>query len=609
MDSVPPTRGSRSRSKSRISLSSSAGRSKYTNYIFGIGLLLIVVFLWTSSNFVTQSIFEEGYDKAFLVTYLNTSAFTLYIIPYAVRRGIQKFGKNSKASIPDPEQLPPFTTLETAKLASVFCIFWFIANWTVNASLDYTSVASATILSSMSGFFTLLFGRIFKVEKLSLAKIAAVFMSFCGVVLVSISDATQRPPNPALATRTLADRILQPGLGDVLALCSAVFYAIYTVLLKVRIGSESRIDMKLFFGFVGLFNIIGLWPIALILHWTGVEKFELPTTSKQVAALLVNMFITWSSDYLYVIAMLKTTPLVVTIGLSLTIPLAVVGDFFLSRPVKFQVIGGALLVLVSFVTIGLDDTRLRQVEIEPASEQREDRSRGDVELDERLQLSRNAGKQPVSRPGLASVAIAAMPKDRQSRKLHNSSVKLAKRQFAVPEGSTKVEHVEIGSFVQASANELLVRPSSSSTKKMDKQYMKREALLHRLESTQSPYSKSHLRRMKRKAREQIANGLDDMQNAIASLDGGHEMPSKTDHVRDESSVESERPSSKIKAKPGQIGEGKGATLPTQQRKRILQAERLRHPLILQNPQFSTNPFQTIRTHAQNTLVKHAPPAS
>lgn len=40
---------------------------------------------------------------------------------------------------------------ETAQLALVFCSFWFIANWSVNASLDYTSVASATILSSMSG--------------------------------------------------------------------------------------------------------------------------------------------------------------------------------------------------------------------------------------------------------------------------------------------------------------------------------------------------------------------------------------------------------------------------------------------------------------------------
>ncbi|KAK7058864.1 hypothetical protein VNI00_001488 [Paramarasmius palmivorus] len=236
----------------------------------------------------------------------------------------------------------------------------------------------------MSGFFTLILGRIFKVEKLSLAKIGAVLMSFAGVVLVSLSDTTQDkpPPSPVSMTRRMAERVLQPGLGDALALGSAIFYSIYTILLKVRIGSESRIDMKLFFGFVGLFNIITLWPIGLILHWAGVEKIELPSTSQQVAGLLVNMFITWSSDYLYVLAMLKTTPLVVTIGLSLTIPLAVIGDFFLGRPVKLQVIGGALFVLVSFVAVGLDDARLRRTEdLDLASEQREGRSRGDVELD------------------------------------------------------------------------------------------------------------------------------------------------------------------------------------------------------------------------------------
>ena len=40
---------------------------------------------------------------------------------------------------------------ETANRAFILCFFWFIANWSVNASLDYTSVASSTILSSMSG--------------------------------------------------------------------------------------------------------------------------------------------------------------------------------------------------------------------------------------------------------------------------------------------------------------------------------------------------------------------------------------------------------------------------------------------------------------------------
>ncbi|KAK7058865.1 hypothetical protein VNI00_001489 [Paramarasmius palmivorus] len=198
-----------------------------------------------------------------------------------------------------------------------------------------------------------------------------------------------------------------------------------------------------------------------------------------------------------------------------------------------------------------------------------------------------------------------MPKDRQTRKLHNPSVKLTKRQFAVSEGSNKVEHVEIGSSTGVSATELLAQPANSSgnLKKVGKQQLKREALLSRLELTQSPYSKSHQRRMKRKAREQIANGLNEMQDAIASLEDTEESPKE--EVKDNP----EKVTSKPKTKSGQIGEGKGVTLSTQQRKRILQAERLRHPLILQNSQFSANPFETIRTHAQNTLVKHTPPTT
>lgn len=69
------------------------------------------------------------------------------------------------------------------------------------------------------------------------------------------------------------------------------------------------------------------------------------------------MGITLSSDFIYVLAMLKTTPLVVTIGLSLTIPLAVVGDTLLGRPARGQVLLGAALVLVSFVAVGVQSSR------------------------------------------------------------------------------------------------------------------------------------------------------------------------------------------------------------------------------------------------------------
>lgn len=65
-------------------------------------------------------------------------------------------------------------------------------------------------------------------------------------------------------------------------------YGIYTTLMKKRIGDESRVDMPLFFGFVGLFNLITLLPGFLVLHYTGIETFELPPTRRILAIVLVG---------------------------------------------------------------------------------------------------------------------------------------------------------------------------------------------------------------------------------------------------------------------------------------------------------------------------------
>ena len=65
-----------------------------------------------------------------------------------------------------------------------------------------------------------------------------------------------------------------------MALLGAFAYGVYTVLLKVRIRHERNISMPKFFGFVGLFNLLGLWPGLVLLHYAGVEKFELPTDGR-----------------------------------------------------------------------------------------------------------------------------------------------------------------------------------------------------------------------------------------------------------------------------------------------------------------------------------------
>ncbi|KAL6310061.1 hypothetical protein BKA93DRAFT_757375 [Sparassis latifolia] len=409
-----PERRGKSRSRTRTRMNTRK------DYIVGICLLLVVVVLWTSSNFLTQGLFEDGYEKPFLVTYLNTSAFALYLLPFVIRRALDRSKTESLhsdrreyrplaadaeaasetlgSSVLESEELNPATTElvpltihETAKLAAWFCLLWFIANWSVNAALDYTSVASATILSSMSGFFTLGIGRVFRVEALTIVKIVAVITSFSGVVLVSLSDSSQPQPSgplPSIVSRRDSSSTFAsaPMLGDSLALLSALFYALYVILLKVRIRSESRIDMQLFFGFVGLFNILSCWPIGLVLHFTGIERFELPHSTRAIVALLINMGITLSSDYIYVLAMLKTTPLVVTIGLSLTMPLAVLGDFILQKPAAIQVIIGAVVVLLSFVLVGWEDSQNDEEQDIITGERLEGGTAGSVRLDEEVVL-------------------------------------------------------------------------------------------------------------------------------------------------------------------------------------------------------------------------------
>ncbi|KAJ7110101.1 ribosome biogenesis protein SLX9-domain-containing protein [Mycena epipterygia] len=200
-----------------------------------------------------------------------------------------------------------------------------------------------------------------------------------------------------------------------------------------------------------------------------------------------------------------------------------------------------------------------------------------------------------------------MPKDRRKRVGgHDPSVKLVKRQFAVQDNA--VEHVEVGGAAEQSAAAVLSAINAPiaepALKKKEKQQLKREALLQRLESSHSPYSKSHARRQKRKAKEQIGGGLDEIQLALAAVDDDDSAEVPEESAGPTADEEAPQQQKKIKPKPGQIGEGKGAPLSKAQRQRALQMEKLRHPLILANAEFSSNPFQTIRTHAQNTLLQH-----
>ncbi len=69
--------------------------------------------------------------------------------------------------------------------------------------------------------------------------------SFIGVILVTRSDSTSES---AGIDATGTNLPTHPIWGDLLSLLSAAWYSIYVILLKVRIGDESRADTQLLLG-------------------------------------------------------------------------------------------------------------------------------------------------------------------------------------------------------------------------------------------------------------------------------------------------------------------------------------------------------------------------
>ena len=88
-----------------------------------------------------------------------------------------------------------------------------------------------------------------------------------------------------------------------------------------------------------------------------------------------------------------------------------------------------------------------------------------------------------------------------------------------------------------------------------------------MESSRSPYSKSHERRLKRKAKEQVANGMDDIQAALSAVAG--EITGAAEIANQDG--ETETVILPPKPKPGQIGEGKSEPLNKFQRRKALYA--------------------------------------
>lgn len=234
--------------------------------------------------------------------------------------------------------------LDTMKLSIIFVVLWTFATLMYQEALAHTSAAVTNILSSTSGIFTLLLAAVFPcstTDKFSVSKLLAVLLSFSGIVLVCWAD-------PSRGETKL-------NLGEIYALLGAFLYACYLVMLRRKVGDEDKLDIPLFFGFVGLFGALLFWPGFFILHYAEQEVFELPHTRKTWGYLVLNAVVgTVLSELLWLWGCFLTSSLMATLSLGLVIPLTMAWDMTINK-MKFSwlFIVGVIPVFVAFVAVSV----------------------------------------------------------------------------------------------------------------------------------------------------------------------------------------------------------------------------------------------------------------
>ncbi|XP_074268729.1 putative transporter C405.03c [Silene latifolia] len=393
-------------------------RSFSWKWILGLIYIVAVAGIWIAASYVVQSVVDEGISP-FLITYICNSLFVIYIPLVEITRYLEDYsgklcfwrserriglqdlehseevtflakgdfdgavdssshsvsidqrelGQNfeehdlnaaigldevEKASAhedrPDEDlELDTkgrWTRSRIAKVSLLICPFWFFAQLTFNLSLKYTSVTSNTILSTSSSLFTFMLSLAFLGEKFTWLKLVGVLLCMGGTVIVSLGD----------SETGLSAISSNPVLGDILALASACFYAVYITLIRKKLPDDEesgQVSMAQFLGFLGFFNMIIFLPVVLLLLFTKLESLTAFTWKQAGLIVGKGLLDNVLSDYLWAKAVLLTTTTVATAGLTIQVPLAAVVDTLTGHAPNLMNYIGAAAVMAGFVGINI----------------------------------------------------------------------------------------------------------------------------------------------------------------------------------------------------------------------------------------------------------------
>jgi len=335
-----------------------------TNRRYWLGMIFILgqCIVWIAAAIITQNIFRDSkFHSPFCMTYIGMSLMTL-LLPV----------KNLTDSIGATDQIQTSTTFDSLDLRHTnneglfsvvlrriknpdHTILWnhkrhfmnavliaplmFAADWAFNTSLSLTSVGSATVLVSTQSIFVFLVASLLlRIESFSWMAFFGVILSVGGTTLTTVTDAQ--------------DELSGALKGDIIAIMASLAYAIYTIQVKWLIPEDENVfSMQLLLGYIGLVCFVPLLPA--FVYYASSNHLTLGLFGLILIKGTMDFLIT---DYLLFQSILLTNATIATVGLGLTIPMALVTDYVLHGDFDWFSLFGAILVSIGFLMVNLVDS-------------------------------------------------------------------------------------------------------------------------------------------------------------------------------------------------------------------------------------------------------------
>ena len=404
-------------------------------YALGLFFILCVALLWSASSILVQWIYSDlEFDSPFFVTYLSNLLFGLYLPLWAGGASLglvrnppwRRAGEENTWSVltsgtgaarqytpiadsgagfaggeretflgsdsvavggtvsetgdasAHGEPAQRYSHLQTFRIGMIMTPLWFLANCSYNMSLSQTSITSSTIISTTSTLWTFCFAVCAKAERFSAMAMVGILMTMAGSLLTGLHDELTVESDNAGVNETVSgeDGGIKGSIwGDILSLFSAMMYGVYSTTLRVLCPDDEFISMPLMFGYLGVCTSLFFFPIFAYLLVTGeLQGLGLGLVGWICLKSLGNNVL---ADYFWARAVVLTSPTVVAVGLSITVPLAFLSDFVLHQAVPDMLnTAGALLVIVGFILVNLASGTMRHADADVVDGREEQQQQG-----------------------------------------------------------------------------------------------------------------------------------------------------------------------------------------------------------------------------------------